>query len=82
MPLQSTDSMRIEIKVFPKSSRNELVEKNGLFKAYITEAPEKGKANKAVMGLVAEKFNVSKNKVTIVRGMKNRNKIVEVDDCE
>lgn len=70
--------MRLQIKVFPKASRQQIVEKDGLFKAYITEAPEKGKANKAVVDLVARHYKVKKNQVSIVSGEKSRNKVVEI----
>lgn len=70
--------IRLEIKVIPKSSKEEIVESDGKFKAYVKAAPAKGKANKAVIDLVAEKYNVPKCNVRIVLGVTNRNKIVEV----
>ena len=70
--------MRLKIKVFPKASRQEIVEKDGFIKAYITEAPEKGKANKAVIELVARHYKVKKNQVRIVSGQKSRNKVAEI----
>jgi uncharacterized protein (TIGR00251 family) len=70
--------LRLEIKVFPKSSREELVEKDGVLKAYIKAAPDKGKANKALVALIAKKYKVKKNDVTIVTGQTSRNKVVEV----
>jgi uncharacterized protein (TIGR00251 family) len=70
--------MKLEIKVFPKSSREELLEKDGKLKAYIKAAPDKGKANKALIELVAKKYGVSKSKVKILIGQTSRNKVVEV----
>jgi uncharacterized protein (TIGR00251 family) len=70
--------LRIEVKVFPKSSRERLVEKNGLIKAYVKAAPDKGKANKALVDLIAREYNVKKNRVTIISGQTGRNKVVEV----
>ena len=49
-------------------------------KAYIKAAPDKGKANKALIELVAKKYGVSKSKVKILTGQTNRNKVVEVMD--
>jgi uncharacterized protein (TIGR00251 family) len=68
----------LEIKVFPKSSREELVEKDGVIKAYVKAAPDKGKANKALVALIAKKYRVKKTDVTIVTGQTSRNKVVEV----
>ena len=70
--------MRLQVKVFPKSSREELVEKDGVIKAYVKAAPDKGKANKAVVALVAKKYRVKKTDVSIVTGQTSRNKVVEV----
>ena len=71
-------ALRIEVKVFPKSSREELVEKDGVIKAYVKAAPQRGKANKALVELIAKEYNVKKSAVTIVAGLASRNKTVEV----
>lgn len=70
--------MKLEIKVFPKSSREEIVEKNGITKVYVTAPADKGKANKAVIGLFAKKYGISKSRVSIVFGGTNRKKLVEI----
>jgi len=72
--------MKIKIKVFPKSSREELVEKDGVIKAYVKAAPDKGKANKAVIGLIAKMFRVKKSDVKIITGLTSREKVVEVSE--
>lgn len=70
--------MRIEVKVFPKSSREELIEKDGMLKAYVKAAPDKGKANKALIGLIAGKYRVRKRAVSIVRGGTSRMKVLDI----
>jgi uncharacterized protein len=70
--------MRIQLKVFPKSSREEIVEKDGITKAYVKAAPEKGKANKALIALVAGKYKVRKKDVAIITGQTGKNKTLEV----
>lgn len=70
--------MRIEVKVFPKSSREELVEKDGVIKAYVKAPPDKGKANKAVVGLVSKAYGVRKSDVKIVTGRTSRSKVLEI----
>ncbi|MFH1049146.1 MAG: DUF167 domain-containing protein [Patescibacteria group bacterium] len=49
-----------------------------LYKVYVTAAPEKGKANKKMIELLAEYFKVSKSQIRIVKGEISRNKIVEI----
>jgi len=70
--------MKLKIKVFPRSSREQLIEKEGVIKAYVKAAPDKGKANKALIVLIAKKYGVKKSNVTIISGQTSRNKIVEV----
>ncbi len=72
--------MKIEVKVVPKSSREELVEKDGVLKAYVKAAPEKGKANKALIALIAKEYKVRKSDVRVIAGQKGRNKIVEISE--
>jgi len=70
--------MRLNIKVIPKASRNEVIEEDNAFKVYVRAVPDKGKANKSVIELIAKHFGVKKKDVTLIAGLKNRNKVVEV----
>lgn len=49
-----------------------------LYKVYVTVAPEQGKANKKMIELLAEYFDVAKSQIRIVKGETSRNKIVEI----
>jgi uncharacterized protein (TIGR00251 family) len=72
--------MRIYIKVIPKSSRSK-VEKlaDNTYKVWVTVVPEKGRANKEVVKLLAKYFRVSKSQVDIVGGQTTRTKIVDIN---
>ena len=70
--------MKFSVKVCPKSSREEFVEAGGVIKVYVKAAPTDGKANKALVAVIAKKFKVSKSRVKIITGKSGRNKIVEV----
>lgn len=70
--------MKLEVKVFPKSKKEELIEEGGALKAYIKAAPEEGKANKALVELIAREYKVKKSGVKIIKGLTSRNKVVEV----
>ena len=62
------------------NARKESVEeKDGVLVVWVTKVPEKGKANEAVIKLLAKHFKVAKSEVKIVRGMTGRNKVVEID---
>jgi len=71
--------MRFFVKVKAKSKKEEIkrIDKEH-FRVWVKEPPIKGRANKAVVKLFAEFFNIPKLKVMIVSGEKSKEKIVEV----
>ncbi len=72
--------MRIYIKVFPKSGRNEVVEiAKNQFTVRTTVVPEKGKANKEVIKMLAKYFGTAKSNIEIVGGKTVREKIVDIN---
>jgi len=51
---------------------------NGALKAAVTAAPEAGKANKALVALLAKCFGVPKSAVEVVAGHTSRDKRVRI----
>ena len=45
----------------------------------VTEPPEGGKANRALVKLLAKAMNLPPRDLTIVGGLKDRNKVVAID---
>jgi uncharacterized protein len=73
--------MIITIRVNPKAKKSELSqEKELVFRAKVMSPPDKGKANREVIGLVAEHFGVKKGQVRIIRGEHSRDKVIEIQD--
>lgn len=78
------DSLILRIRLTPKASRNGLTgwvqdaDGNPVLKAAVTAAPEKGRANKALIELLSEAWDVSKSRLEIVRGDTDRNKTVRI----
>jgi uncharacterized protein (TIGR00251 family) len=73
--------MRFNLKVIPNASLSELnVEENGNLKIKVQAPPEDGKANRAVIQLLAKHFKVPKNRIKIIAGEKSHQKIIEVFD--
>jgi uncharacterized protein (TIGR00251 family) len=71
--------MRIYVKVIPRAGKNEVVKiSEEQYKVKVTAAPEKGKANEAVVKLLAEYFNVPKSLINIVGGRTARTKIINI----
>lgn len=50
------------------------------YKVSVSAEPIEGKANKKIIGLLSEFFDVPKSSVTIIRGLKSNIKIVEIYD--
>jgi len=67
----------LKIMVKPNSLKNEIISMDGdRYKIAIKEAPDKGKANKELVKFL---HKITKKKVTIVSGLKSREKIVELE---
>ncbi len=70
--------MRLEIKVIPSSSQRKIIPYGEKLKAYLRSSPEKGKANKELISLVSEEFNVRANDVVIIKGRTSPYKVLEI----
>jgi len=73
--------MQITVKIKPNSKhREEVVEQSdGSLMVYTKAAAIEGRANDALVRLLAEYYSVPKSRVTIVRGATSRQKIVQID---
>ncbi|MDO8525458.1 MAG: DUF167 domain-containing protein [Candidatus Omnitrophota bacterium] len=72
--------VKISVKVKPGSKQN-LVERRTGEDHYIVRVKEKaveGRANAAVIGLISDHFKVPKKRVSIIRGFKGKNKLMEI----
>jgi len=49
-------------------------------KIYLTAVPVDGKANKELIKLLAKELKISKSKIAIIKGEKNKEKIIEIYD--
>ena len=70
--------MILDVRVAPKASRNKVVEENGRFKAYLTRPAQDGLANAQLIDLLARYLKVKKYQIKIIKGLKSRNKFVEI----
>jgi uncharacterized protein (TIGR00251 family) len=70
--------MKIRVKVKPNSKTEELSREGDSFIIKVKEPPREGKANQAVIELLAEHFGVPQSQVRILSGFRSRNKAIEV----
>jgi uncharacterized protein (TIGR00251 family) len=76
-------AVRVQIKVVPGASRTRLAGKLGdAFKLAVAEPAESGRANRAVVDLLAEVLGVSASSIRIVQGTSSPRKTVEVDGLD
>ncbi len=71
--------MRIFVKAKPRAKENK-IEKidESHFIVFVKEAPEKGKANQAIVKVTAEYFKTPASKIKIIRGSGSKNKIIDL----
>lgn len=62
----------------PNSVREEVVKQGDEYIVRVKVPPQEGKANEAVVKLIATHMKVSKSSVRIVSGLTGRNKIIEI----
>jgi len=70
--------MKIQVKVKPSSRTEELGREGDSFMVKVKEPPQEGKANRAVIKLLAEHFGVPQSQIKILSGFRSRNKVIEV----
>ncbi len=72
----------IKVKVTPSAKEDKVVgqEADGTWKVRVTAPPDKGKANQAVIDLLAKHFNKPKRSIIIKSGFADRLKTVIIED--
>jgi uncharacterized protein (TIGR00251 family) len=74
---------RIELTVSPGAARSELVGRHGDgWRARVAAPPERGRANRALVELLAEALGVPRARISVVAGQTARRKVVEVDGLD
>ena len=70
--------MRIRVKVFPNAKLNKIDKVDDVYLVRVTAPPIEGKANKAVIELLAKHFKVSKSEIDIIKGLTSRIKLIDI----
>jgi uncharacterized protein (TIGR00251 family) len=70
--------MKIQVRVKPNSRTEEVSQEGESVIVKVREPPEEGKANQAVIRLLAKHFGVASSKVRILSGFRSKSKVVEV----
>ena len=71
--------MFLKVKVFPNSKKEEIIKKSeDKFEIKVKEKAEEGRANKRVKEVLARYLNISEEKLILIRGAKQKNKIFKI----
>src|ERR1700745_2759562 len=75
----TAETTRLRVRVSPGAGRTALGGRNGdAGKVRVTEPPERGRPNEAVLRLLAETLALPRTALTLVSGHGGREKIVEL----
>jgi hypothetical protein len=78
MMAEGTETL-IEIKLIPRSSKNEVLDKQGaVYRLKVTAPPVEGLANEALIALLAKRLKIPKRDLKIQSGQRSRLKSVRV----
>ena len=79
------DDLLLTVRVTPKASNSGLAgfgedsRGQAYLKVRVTAVPEKGKANKAVLALLAKALGMAKSRLFVVSGEGDRNKVIGIN---
>ena len=69
----------IKIKLTPRARENKIIGWQGdTLRVSVTAPPEDGKANGALLKLLAKEWKVAKTDLQIIKGQKGREKLVKI----
>lgn len=70
--------MQVKIRVIPRAKLCKIeAVPDGTLRVHTTTAPTDGKANDAVIKMLARHFDVPKSSIKIIRGATSRDKVIE-----
>ncbi|MCX7679639.1 MAG: DUF167 domain-containing protein [Spirochaetes bacterium] len=69
---------KLEILVTPNSTKRGIVRDEKGIRAYVSSPPQDGKANEECIALFSKKLRVPKSMISIVKGSKEKRKILFV----
>jgi hypothetical protein len=74
------DSRCIPVRATPRASRSEIAGwKEGVLHVRLAAPPSEGRANQALIELLARALHIPRNRVNIVSGATSRTKLVQVE---
>lgn len=76
--VQANRALLVTVRVIPRASREELTVEGDTLRARLTAPPVEGAANDALVTLLADRLQVPRRCVALVRGASSRQKLVSI----
>lgn len=70
--------MKIKVRVTPNSKIEGVIKEGDMFLVRVKEPAKEGRANRAVIKLLADYFGVPQRQIAISSGLASRNKVIEI----
>lgn len=72
--------MKLKVRVIPRAKKERIEKQEDGLKVYITEPAIEERANQKLIEVLADYFNTKKYNITIIKGKKQRDKVVEINE--
>ncbi len=70
---------RISVRIQPGASKNEVAgENSGVWRIRVAAPPREGKANRELIEFLSDKLDISKSRISIIRGESARDKVISI----
>jgi len=71
--------VRISVKAHPKAKRPKVLKvSESAYEVWVNEAPDKGRANEAIVEAMSEELKIPKSRLAIASGSTSKNKVLEI----
>jgi len=70
--------VKVNVRVKPNSKTEEIIPENGGFIVRVKEPPKEGKANGAVIRVLAKHLGIPVTKLRISQGLTSRTKVIQI----
>lgn len=74
----ATPGATLAVRVTPRASRNAVLRDGDALRVTVTTVPEGGKANAAVVKLLAKALGIPKSRLELLRGETSRDKLFRI----
>jgi uncharacterized protein len=74
--------MRLNVRVIPRAKKIRVEPYQGGLKVYLCEPALQGRANKCLIEIIAQHYNIKKNTISIIKGLRNRDKVVQINETD